>query len=394
MRVAKKFRYRLYGLGMVGGLVGIAVLVGAFFSQAFTTTVPVTLKLDRAGLLMAPKNDVKLRGVVVGAVGDVRLAGDGAELRLDMDPDQLHLVPANVSAQILPATAFGNKFVSLEVPAAGARGSLSGGAVISQATVGTEVNTVFANLMRVMGRAQPSKVNATLDALATSLAGRGDQLGDFLVQVDTYLGKLNRHLPTLQDDLRKTATVANLYADIAPEFFQILDHSTAISRTLVDQQAELRGLVEELSEFGAAGSTLLAENGQNLIDTMRLLRPTSSLLARYAPGIRCFLEGENLARPLLERAIGSRAAGADTLTNILPGKEPYRYPDEAPQVNAGGGPQCYGLPRLDGGPVPAPLYMTPGTGVRASRGAQDESWSVGKQPAALLYGPNVAGGSR
>jgi long-chain acyl-CoA synthetase len=76
------------------------------FAGTFRSYVPVTLTSDRSGLVMETGAKVELRGVQVGRVSQI---GDGksmAGLRLEIDPDQIRYIPANVQAQISATSAF------------------------------------------------------------------------------------------------------------------------------------------------------------------------------------------------------------------------------------------------------------------------------------------------
>src|SRR5687767_14639120 len=88
----------------------------ASFGETFRSYVPVTLSSDRAGLVMETNADVMMRGVQVGRVSQIGGGGDRANLRLEIDPDQIRYIPANVDAQISATTAFGTKFVELVYP--------------------------------------------------------------------------------------------------------------------------------------------------------------------------------------------------------------------------------------------------------------------------------------
>lgn len=365
MRVNRKFRVRFAGLGMLGVFAVIVVLVIGMMTNAFSPTVTVTLQTDRAGLMMAPGNDVKIHGVVIGRVGDVRLASRGAELTLELQPEYTKLVPANARARISPATAFGNKFIALEAPPEGSRGSVRPGSVLRTEHVGVEINTVLENLDNVLTAAKPSEFNTTLHALATAVKGKGDRLGRLLVQVSDYLAEMNPQLPTLQRDFAKTADVSELYADVSDDLFAVLDNATKTGGTIVEKQQQLGRLLDELKRVGNTGRDFFRKNGTDLLRTLRLLEPTSALGAAYAPGLTCFLQGEDYVRHTLEKVFGTTKAygpGARVLVGVLPGKDPYRYPDNLPQVNTTGGPQCYGLP-LKGVNEPQPQYGVPGAGL-------------------------------
>src|SRR5271163_4265124 len=88
----------------------------AAFSGTFRSYVPVTLTSDRAGLVLETNAKVMLRGVQVGRVGEIAPGKNMANLKLEIDPDQVRYIPANVQARISATTAFGAKYVDLEYP--------------------------------------------------------------------------------------------------------------------------------------------------------------------------------------------------------------------------------------------------------------------------------------
>ena len=77
------------------------------FAGTFRSYVPVTLASDRAGLVLETNAKVMLRGVQVGRVSQIGGGKNQASLRLEIDPDQVRYIPANVQAQINATTAFG-----------------------------------------------------------------------------------------------------------------------------------------------------------------------------------------------------------------------------------------------------------------------------------------------
>lgn len=370
--ITRTMRIRAAGIGMLAAFGGVVALVAAMMTNAFDSTVEVTLLTDRAGLMMEPKNDVKLNGVVIGRVGDVRLEGDRVAMTLELDPDQARFVAGNARAQISPTTVFGKKFITLSAPPQGPHGSVRAGSVLQTDHVGVEINQVLENLNKVLTTAKPSEFNTTLHAMATTLRGKGDQLGDVLVQVGEYARSMNRHLPALRSDLQHAADATNLYADIAPELFDLLDNVTQISGTVVEKQQALRDLLVEVAKTGETGAKLFSENGKSFLETMRLLEPTSALFDAYAPGLTCFIQGAAHANTLLEPVWGAgkdgEGPGFRLMVNLLPGKQPYRYPDHLPQVRTTGGPQCYGLP-LHGNTKIQPKYDIPGTGIDRPAGS-------------------------
>ena len=136
----------LAGLATVVVLLLIVAVAIGLFRGSFTKTVPVTVISQRAGLVMNPDADVKMRGVQVGTVDSIEYRPDGtAALQLAMNPSQLQLIPSNVLVDIASTTVFGAKFVQLEAPPDPSPQPLREGQVLQGDSVTVEINTVFFN---------------------------------------------------------------------------------------------------------------------------------------------------------------------------------------------------------------------------------------------------------
>src|SRR6202142_2359068 len=141
----------------------------AAFSGTCRCYVPVTLTSDRAGLVLETNAKVMLRGVQVGRVGEITPGKNMATLNLEIDPDQVRYIPANVQAQLSATTAFGAKFVELEYPQNPSPARLAAGSVLHSKNVSTEVNPVFENVVALLNMVDPLKLNAVLSAVAEGL---------------------------------------------------------------------------------------------------------------------------------------------------------------------------------------------------------------------------------
>ncbi|MEU7812812.1 MCE family protein [Pseudonocardia sp. NPDC049154] len=388
-------RTRVVGVAMIGVLVGLFALAAAFYAQVFVSRVPVTLKADRAGLVMDAGNSVTLRGVQVGTITDVRPDGDGVELVLGLDPDEIERIPANVLAEIQPATIFGAKNVALALPDSPSATPLRSGAVLDNRQVTVEVNTVFDNLAVVLRTVDPSKINATLGELSKALDGRGDDIAGFASTADGYLAKINRKLPVLQRDLQDLATTTQTFADISPDFIRVLDNLTVTGGSIVDEADQLDGFLLDVTALAGNANDLLSQNRAHLVTALDLLRSPAALLNRYNPGLGCFVTGLDETRKLLEPVVGGESGEVRLNTTLSIGQAPYTAPDDLPEIAAGNGPACHGLLYLDPDERPSPHLRTdtgadpnPNTGNDLRVGTQDF--------ARILFGPlaTAAGGDR
>ena len=345
----------LAGLLTVVALAAIVALAIALFRDSFKNSVAVTVLADRAGLVMNPDAKVKINGAQVGKVESIEaLPNGGAALHLAIDPASVDAIPANVGAEITSSTVFGSKFVELVSPAAPSPDSLRAGTVITGGdNVTVELNTVFQQLVSVLSKVEPAKLNQTLGAFAKSLNGRGDKFGQSLVDLDSALIKLNPALENLNSVLAISPTVFDAFADASPDLLATIDNVARISPTFVDEQASLDALLISAIGLADIGTEVISENRANLTDAVHLLAPTTDLTNKYNPALTCGLGG------LLPLAMGPGLSvpGAVLLQGFFLGRERYRYPDNLPKVAAKGGPQCQDLPNV-GYEVRPPYVVT------------------------------------
>jgi phospholipid/cholesterol/gamma-HCH transport system substrate-binding protein len=331
------------GLSTVVAIGAIVTLAVALFKGGFTKTVPVTVISDRAGLVMNPDAKVKMHGVQVGKVSSVEFRADGqAALHLAMDPSQLHLIPSNVGVDITSSTVFGSKFVQLEPPPEPSPLKMHAGQVIQGRHVTVEINTVFQQLVAILDKIDPAKLNQTLGAIATAFNGRGQKIGQTLSDFNALLAKVEPSLPNLSHDIETSVPMLDAYADAAPDLIKTADNSIRLSRTLVEEQSNLDAFL--LSAIGLAdlGNEVLGDNRKPLTDVMHLLVPTTDLLNKYHAALYCGIAG---ILPLA-KSPPSPVPGAIAVAGFQLGTERYRYPTDLPKVAAGGGPQCTDLPRV------------------------------------------------
>ncbi|MCB0923723.1 MAG: MCE family protein [Mycobacterium sp.] len=333
----------------------VVVVAVGLFRGSFTKSVPVTVVADRAGLVMYPDAKVKLHGAQIGQVESIEALPDGgAALRLAIDPDSIDAIPANVGAEITSSTVFGAKYVELVPPADPSAEPLRSGTVIrGGGRVTVELNTVFQQLVSVLSKVEPAKLNQTLGALAKSLNGRGEKFGQALVDLDRALVTLNPALDNLNDELALAPTVFDAFADAGPDLLAIIDNTTRVGDTVVDQRDSLDALLVSAIGLADIGYELVSDNRGPLTDVVHLLAPTTDLTNQYNAALTCGL-GAMLP---LANGPGLPVPGAVLLQGFFLGRERYRYPDNLPKVAAKGGPQCTDLPNV-GYEVRPPFVVT------------------------------------
>ncbi|MCW2722347.1 MCE family protein [Pseudonocardia sp.] len=362
------------GLAFIAVIVLLIALAIGKYAGAFDSGVPVTLKVDTVGNQLADGGDVKVRGLIVGSIKQISTEGDGATVQLSIDPKMVGQIPADVTARLLPKTLFGEKFVSLVPPADPTSQRIAAGDVIGQdrSQSAREVDQVLNHLLPLLQAVKPQQLATTLGSLSQALQGRGTELGQTLVQLNTLLDGLNPSIPDLQDDVTQLADFSENLSDAAPDLLNALNDFTVTSKTIVDQKD---GLAQVFSSLTGASDDLkgfLDANGENLISLTAASRPTLATLARYAPEFPCLLGQLTDVIPRVDAAFGkgTNEPGLHITLEVVNNRGKY-VPGEEPKYLDDRGPRCYPIlplgpqyppdgPFRDGSNTPAPPVGTPG----------------------------------
>jgi phospholipid/cholesterol/gamma-HCH transport system substrate-binding protein len=363
--LSQPIRYRLYGIAFVLVVVLLLVLTVAFFNKAFTPVVRVKVNGDRAGLQLLPRSDVKVRGLIVGEVRGTRATSSGAQIDLALDPDKAPLIPGNVTARMLPKTLFGEKYVDLVMPTQ--RGApIREGMVIAQdrSTATIEVGQVLDHLLPLLQAVKPEKLNATLNALATALQGRGDQIGRNLEQADSLLRKINPKLGTLVYDLRALSDASDVYDAAAPDLLRTLRNLNVTGSTIVEKKAAIEALIPAVTDVSDKGTRFTQDNGNKIVGVNIANRQALELVAKYSPSFPCVLAGLVKIKPRVEEAVGGKSPVINLTVEIVKPRPAFKNPLDLPEYRDHRNPRCYGLPDPK---VPFPDYI-------GLDGTEDDTW--------------------
>lgn len=366
-----RMRYRLYGLVFLLVTAMLAALLIALYNKAFTPYVAVTLNSDRAGLQLLPTSDVKVRGLIVGEVRDIRATDRGAAIDLALQPDKAALIPRNVSARMLPKTVFGEKYVELVLPVKGQREpQIRSGDQISQdrSSTAVEVERILNGLMPLLRAIKPEKLNATLNALAMALQGRGAEIGRQIDGADELLRKINKELPTLVKNIKGIGDVATVYDQAAPDLMRVLRNLITTNTTIVEKQRSIDNVIARGITVSDKNRKFLADNENRIVGFGIANRDALGLLAQYSPTLPCVLKGLAAIRPELEDAVGGKQPGTRVTVELVKPRPGYKPGLDTPEYKDFRKPRCYGLPNPQK-PFPAHQLLD---------GTEDDKWWAGR----------------
>jgi phospholipid/cholesterol/gamma-HCH transport system substrate-binding protein len=343
-----KTRRRLSGVAFLLVMALLVWLSIALYQKKFSTVAMVTLYTSSAGNEMHPGAEVMVRGVQVGEVRQITASGRGARLELAIDPAQLPNLPANVSAEMLPTTLFGERYVDLILPSRPSVARLTSGSVIQQdrSRDAIELDKVLDNLLPMLAATEPQKLSLTLTAIAQGLSGNGRTLGQSLTTLNSYLRQLNPDLPQIDTDISKLAALTRTYNQASPAILQALDDFGVTGRTLEAQRASFHALLVNVTTAANDLTSFLNANSVNAIRLSADSLSTLRILARYAPEFPCVLQ--QLARfvPNMNKVLGAgtHQHGLHVRVVVVPNPGKYLPKVDTPVYGDNLGPHCYSVP--------------------------------------------------
>ncbi|AQT77972.1 MCE-family protein MCE3A [Mycolicibacterium litorale] len=326
----------IFVVATAGAIVATTVL----FSGSLRDYVPVILTADRAGLVMDRGAKVKLRGVQIGRVGDVRLAHDQVDLTLEIRPDQMRFIPANIGARIRAGTLFSGKFVELVYPTDPSPQRLAAGGVITTDNVSTEINTLFRDVADILNQVDPAKLQAVLSALSDGLRGHGAMIGQTIADSHQVLAELNERADTITADRESLRQASDAYSAAAQHLLSALDSAATTAATVTDNAQPLDSILTNVVGLARSGIELTESSQANMTTAVTSFESTARLLLKYNPTYTCTLVGAKTALDTGYLDATGAANGKSLILDsaLLFGPDAYRYPDNLPIIGARGGP--------------------------------------------------------
>lgn len=342
-----KTRRRLIGIVFLATFALLIWLSLAIYNKKFTPVSMVTLYTTSAGNEMNIGAQVMVRGVQVGEVRQITADGRGARLELAIEPGMVHLLPANVTAQMLPTTLFGARYVDLMLPARPETARLVSGSVISQdrSADAIEIEQVLNNLLPLLTAVQPQQLSLTLTAIAQGLQGRGTKLGQTLVTLNSYLRGLRPHLPALDRDIAELVQVTKTYTQATPDILRALTDFSVVNKTVYQQRANLAALFSTVTTASRDLRGFLDGNSRNIISLSQVSTATLQILARYSPEFPCTLQALVAFEPNVNRVLGAGTDQPGLHIHVNVERSLGRYTtSNAPHYGDNLGPHCYSIP--------------------------------------------------
>jgi phospholipid/cholesterol/gamma-HCH transport system substrate-binding protein len=333
---------KLAGLVLLLVIAAVVSLSFLQFRGRFSATTKLTVLSGRSGLVLDPGAKATYNGVAIGRVVDIdAVERDGepaARLAVEIGSRYLPVIPANVAVDVVASTIFGNKYLAFSAPQSPSAARVSGGAVITAATVTTEFQTLFETVTGIAEKVDVVNLNLTLSAAAEALTGLGTKFGHSLTEANAVLNDVNPRLPKLHTGLMRLADWADIYTSAGPDLLGAFDNAMTTAGTLASQRGDLDAALLASIGFAGTAADSVQRGAPYLIRAASDLLPTSMLFNTYSPEFYCGIRNVAELLPAANAAFGGNGYSLATTTVLVGAPNPYLYPENLPRVNARGGP--------------------------------------------------------
>lgn len=239
---------------LAGALVTVLVLNvgylgGRFALGFFEPSYPINVVLGELGQNITSGSEVKVRGVVVGNVGAIRLDDDlQAVAELVMEPR--YKIPERSGFAVTGKTLLGEKQIEVVFDGSFHEGPfLDPGAVVRNADPVVEFQDVLAELDRLFRAIPPDDLAVVINDGLGAFDGQGAEIARSIDQgsraTDVAVRVLDDQIPATRD----LSLVAQALSDKGDEFNALAEESLRGLPTISDNQQGLRDALAALEYF-------------------------------------------------------------------------------------------------------------------------------------------------
>ena len=307
---------RALGIALVGVLV-IGALVFLWPSQDVRTmkaSFPRTVSIYEG-------SDVRVLGVGVGRVVEVRPAGTTVEVTMEYDGELK--VPADVKAVVVAPSVVGDRFVQL-TPAYRSGPVLEDGAKLSadQTAIPLELDEIYQALSDLAeglgpeGANQDGALSRLLESTADNFGGQGAQFNETIRNLSRFTSTLDNNKDALFDTAEEIDQFVQVLADNDQTVRDFNDSLAAASAVLEDEREDLAASLRHLGVAMEEVSGFVKENREALSGNIKSLTRVTRVLVKNRDALDETLSAAPTALSNLFHTYNPSTGTLDTRANM------------------------------------------------------------------------------
>ena len=273
-------------------------------------------------------HSVRVADVTVGTVTGLRLEGYDAVVEMSVVDGRE--VPVGTVASVSATSLLGENYVRLRFPDEVAPPYHEDGDQLPTSSADASFEELTIQLLGVLRAIEGRDVADIVDAGATAIGGRGDQLGSLLQSLDQLGDGLVGQSEQLVTALDSFGRLGRDLADGADRFGDSIERTAEATGSLAAQGDRMVVLLEELTRVaGTLDANVLAPHREELDRILDRLAPIADVLVEDVDTLIALLEALRTASPLIPRMIEDHEALTYGIfdTFVVPGQEPIHVPE-------------------------------------------------------------------
>jgi virulence factor Mce-like protein len=225
-----------------------------------------------------PSSDVRVLGLPAGSVSAVEVEGD--QVRIDLSIKDSIDVPADVTAQIVPQSLIGERYIQLApVFTKGMQRAKDGMTIDREHTIiPVEPDEALAAIKEFLDSLDPKGIGRLVTNLEDDLRGNGSALngalGSLSELVTTFAEKDDALVRIVDSFDKLTATLASRDQQLG----EVLDAFATASQVLADERGSIEGLVSGLADLSQSGLRLVGQHAGPLRTDVQTLADTAAVI--------------------------------------------------------------------------------------------------------------------
>lgn len=276
-------------------------------------------------------NAVRIAGVQVGRIKDVRLRGDHARVTFDLDDDQ-H--PTTTTGAVINyQNLLGQRFVNL-VPGAAAGEPMREGAVIpvERTQPGLDLTAVFDGFQPLFAALSPDEVNQLAGSIVQVFQGQSGTVESLFKQTAVITTDLADRQALVDSLLRNLAGLLDQVGSHDQQIGQLIDGFDALVTNLADDQQQLGDTVTGFSRLTTDVGSLLGQAQPALDSDIARLATVTGTLAQEQGALDGVVQGLPDLLATFAKPISSGSYLNAYLCNLSVRLRQPGVPDDSPTV--------------------------------------------------------------
>jgi phospholipid/cholesterol/gamma-HCH transport system substrate-binding protein len=257
-----------------------AAFVGGRYAEidrlVIDRTYPVKVDFAESGGIFAGA-EVTYRGLPIGKVKSLEFTQSGVEATLNIEKDAPK-VPSDVLAVVANKSAIGEQYVDLQPRRSGGP-YLDANSMITRTNTKVPLDTtrLLLDVGKLTNSVDVESLQTLVNEVGLAFAGYGQDLSVIIESFTSFLEAADQHFPQTQALIRGSSTVLETLVDKRGEFASFTEDLTKLTDTLVEEDDEIRDLVEDGPEAEKLVAAVLKENTSDLKSLFHSLSEVSAV---------------------------------------------------------------------------------------------------------------------